>query len=360
MARIPPSQTDVTLDAVARVMEEGADNPMQMHLTSTDAGHQCRRWVWYRLHLATPHERLTAAAMRRQESARHVEASIAARLAAVPGVMVEAINRRTGRPWEYVAFGGHLLGQVSGIIKGLHEAPSKAHVWQHLVVSTESFRKMLKIREERGEKATLAAWNPQQHARAQLDMHFLAVERHFLTVSTPGGGDLASVRTEADGEQATTIINRIMLDVIRSTDPPEGVAKKGDFHLCRGCAAHAICRGKDATLPPVTCRTCVHCTPVEHAGQWLCGWYGSHIPPEWQRHVHDGCHLYTPSLVPFEKTGSSGDGSPAPWISYRREDVEFRNGGGGYKSSEIKANPLVVGEPVIDAVRERFGAEVVG
>ena len=79
------------------------------------------------------------------------------------------------------------------------------------------------------------------------------------------------------------------------------------------------------------------------------------MPTDFQ---HTGCddHVLHPDLVPWEMEGSE-DGLSVVWTINGRRVI---NGPGGYKSSEIVANPGACGSEWVEAAKAAFpGAEVV-
>jgi len=285
--------TDPTLAAIDAALEaESASEQPRPYFGASSAGDDCVRKLWYRFRWAK-RETFDAATLKRFADGHAGETMQADRLRKVQGVKLQTIDPKTGEQWAVMDCGGHLRGHLDGVIVGLLQAPKTPHVWEHKQVGEKGFDGLRSAVQKHGEKDALAHWNATYFAQAQIYMHLRKLARHYLTVSTPGGRDTTSVRTEHQADKAKSIIKRAA-DIIFAASPPEGVSADPAWWQCKMCSFHSLCHGNAA--PAVSCRSCAHATP-EREGAWACGRNpGDAIPVEFQR---VGCveHRYIPQMV---------------------------------------------------------------
>lgn len=285
--------TDPTLAAIDAALEaESAAEQQRPYFGASSAGDDCARKLWYRFRGAR-RETFDAATLKRFADGHSGEALQADRLRKVAGIKLQTTDPKTGEQLAVADCGGHLRGHLDGVITGLLQAPKTPHVWEHKQVGEKNFDSLRAAVQKHGEKDALEHWNPVYFAQAQVYMHLRKLTRHYLTVSTPGGRDTTSVRTEHQADKAKQLLKRAA-DIIFAASPPEGVSADPAWWQCKMCSFSSLCHGNDA--PAVNCRTCAHATP-EHDGTWSCGRNpGDAIPVEFQR---TGCddHRYIPQVV---------------------------------------------------------------
>lgn len=308
MARLP-APADPTLEAVDQALIAlGRRRPPRPHLGMSEVGKECNRALWYgfRWSTASDHDAQT---LKRFEDGHRSEDLQAERLRLVDGIMLLTHDPETGRQFSFSDHGGHFGGSIDGAILGLIQAPKTWHCWEAKAVGDKAIDELEKIKATYGEKAALKQWRQTYYAQAVLYMHYMGVDRHYLTVSSPGGRRTVSVRTEADETEAQKLIARAKR-IIDAQHPPERISEKPDWWQCRMCDHWNVCHGGE--LPQANCRTCLHATPVE--GGWHCARWDCSLSVEEQR---QGCpaHLYIPSLVPGEQEDAGED-----WVSYRLPD----------------------------------------
>lgn len=358
MAAIPAT-VDPTLVAVDQaLLERERAQPARGYLGMSSIGKSCERQLWYGFRFAV-REEFDAAAVRRFDDGHRAEAVMSERLRMVAGVELHVVDPRTGDQFAVSAHGGHFSGHLDGAIHGLLQAPKVWHVWEHKSVGEPNFAKLAGAVAQVGEKDALAKWNPVYYGQAQAYMAHTGMTRHYLTVSTPGVRDVVSVRTDADAAEAVRIDAKAHR-VITSAAPPEPISTNPSWFECKWCPAHALCHGK--RVPAVNCRTCVHATPeLDGNARWSCAHHRRDLTLAEQRAGCDA-HRFIPALVAHSR---AVDADPAAnWIEYETSaGKRFRNGDPGagmYSSAELRdAEPAVLGDPMVDTLKQAFGARVV-
>jgi hypothetical protein len=319
MVAIPETQ-DPTLEAVDRAIEaRGNREQARPYLGMSAIGHSCDRALWYGFRWAGGASRFDAATLKRFEDGHHGEDVMAARLRLVDGITLLTIDPETGQQWEFVDHDGHFRGHFDGAIFGLLQAPKTWHVWEHKQVGDKKLAELKKAKATYGEKNALRQWNYTYYAQAVLYMDYAQLDRHYLTVSSAGGRETISCRTEANPAEATVLRDKAKR-IIEADRAPPRISNDPSWYECRWCEHHAVCH--QAELPSVNCRTCLSSSASEE-GWWWCTRHGEPIPTDYQR---TGCpsHLFLPSLIAGEQVDAADDGS---WVEYRMPNGEvWRNG----------------------------------
>lgn len=310
---ILPERPDPTLEAVDRALEEReAARQRRGYLGMSGLGLPCDRELWYGFRWVCRFS-FGAVALKRFEDGHRGEDVQAERLRMVQGITLLTVNPDTGRQWGFEDHGGHIAGNMDGALLGLLQAPATWHVWEHKQVNEDKQAKLHKLKQDRGEKNALAAWDEVYYVQAVLYMHFAGLERHYLTASSPGGRTTISCRTEADPATALRMIARAKR-IVDSPRPPQRISNDPAWWQCRQCSFRAVCHEK--AFADRNCRTCLHSTPLTtgEGGRWWCEKHGHELDREAQE---TGCslHLLLPDLVPGEQIDAG-----ETWVSYRLGD----------------------------------------
>ena len=255
-----------TLAAVDAAMELEQDNNPRPYLGASIMGDPCPRKLWYGFRwYARP--TFFAKTLRAFEDGHRTEDLMAERLRLVLGSQLETHDPVTGKQFGFVACDGHVRGHCDGLIQGgLKEAPQTAHVWEHKATNESKFKKLEKLIAQHGEKAALVEWDEIYHGQAQVYMMMFGMTRHYLTVTTPGGRDHISVRTELNKKFAESLMKRAQ-GIIASDKPPPRMNEDPTFYLCKWCDYQQHCHYDAA--PDITCRSCSHSYAAE-SGKWYC------------------------------------------------------------------------------------------
>lgn len=246
MAQLPPL-LDPTLEAADRALEEHeARRPRRKYLGMSAIGDACSRKLWYGFHGASGGARRhDAATLKRFADGHASEAIMADRLRLVPGIELHTLDPN-GNQWGFSDHDGRFRGHMDGAIRGLIQAPKTWHVWEHKCVGEKKQAELTKLKADKGEKAALKAWNPVYYAQGVLYMHYSGMERHYLTVSSPGTRTTISCRTEADPIHAAELINKAER-IINARAPLAKVSEDPAWFQCRMCEYAAACHGKEPT-----------------------------------------------------------------------------------------------------------------
>lgn len=314
MSKIPDTQ-DPTLAAIdAALVAEEARKPPRKYLGASGIGHACERKSWLDFRHASP-RKVDAKGLRRIQDGFAGEAVMIYRLRLVKEIVLLTSGGSGDDPDAeqigFEDFGGHFRGHLDGMILGLLQAPHAWHVWECKVCDPKKTDALVKLKHEHGEKGALKAWDEIYYAQAQLYMHYMGVDRHYLTACTPGVRDVVTCRTNYDEADAIRIIAKAKR-VIQSPTPPAKISDDPSWFQCRWCDHQDACHS-GRVVAQNGCRTCVHATPLD-GGTWHCARFDEALDFDKQR---AGCpaHLFIPALVPWEQTDAGDD-----WIEYTKPD----------------------------------------
>lgn len=365
MSALPVLDRCPTLGAVDAALEaEAKQQPPRGYLGMSAIGRDCGRALWYAFRLTEATNAINAQLLRRFQSGHLGEELMAKRLRMVKSIQLWT-HTDSGEQFGYSDHGGHFSGHLDGVIKGVLQAPRTPHVWEHKDSSDKVFADLRRCVEKAGEKNALQAWNPTYYAQAQVYMHYADLDRHYLTVSTPGGRDYTAVRTEYDREAAQHYIRRAK-QIIESVGPPERISNDPASSQCkpygRMCEFHAVCHGK--RIPTPHCRNCAHSTPVTtgSGAVWRCERRKKTLTLQEQL---AGCelHLVLPPLIQYAELEQGQDAEDQlDYVMLDGTGRKFRNGAKvGFKSSELAAveSPELLFDKFVETVREQMDGRIV-
>ena len=184
MGNLQNFEVDATLDAIDKAMESNQENRKQNgRLFFSQIAWDCERKNHYARN-DFPREPFTARTLKMFECGIIAEDLMAKRLRLLPQIELYTLDE-DGKQFKFSDFDDRFSGRIDGAVRGLIEAPKTWHCWEHK--SSEKIDALIKAKEKYGPKKALEAWNYSYYATAVLYMHYGQFERHFLTVSTPGG-----------------------------------------------------------------------------------------------------------------------------------------------------------------------------
>lgn len=331
MAKIPEQQIfDQTITEIKKILEqENAAEPPRNYLGMSQIGDECHRKVFYSFRNAAKKVFPASGVMAVQDG--FIQEDLTAfRLRKVPGIELHTTNNGTfsntigsqivkdfdsKNQIGFQLLLGHFRGHCDGVILGILEAPKTWHVWEHKSVNEKKFAELVKLRDA-DEKSALGKWDVTYYAQAQIYMHQLEMTRHFLTVTTPGGRDIISVRTEFSRKYAESIIAKAQSIIFDNWTIPARLSDKREFYKCKWCEFQLICH--DNHFPLVHCKTCRYSEPVKD-GERKCLAKDTIITADV---MHTGCkqHIYNPALMPVELIEHQDDG-----CLYRVGKIIFSN-----------------------------------
>jgi hypothetical protein len=285
---------DPTLAAADAALEaRGAERQARGYLGMSGIG-GCQRKSFYQFIMAGVLP-FPFATLKKFEDGFRTEDLTIDRLRAVLGLTLIDRDIDTGRQIAVHDFDGHYRGHLDFEVLGLLQAPKTWHVGECKAVSDKVFAEFKRLKEKHGEKDTLENWNQTYYAQAQSYMLYRKRKRHWMVVSTAGGREWDSCRTDFNKEKALVYVERARRIIYDRVVPPR-ISDNKDYWLCRICESRAVCHGGKA--PKRNCRTCIHADPVEDSG-WRCT---RHDKPLSMSDQMAGCgdQRYKPELVPGE------------------------------------------------------------
>ena len=336
MSKLPdPVNTIATMIDQYHARKKSKPRP---HMGVSLLGHPCDRWLWINFRWAVV-EDFDGRILRLFRRGHSEEDTIIKDLRNI-GIDIRSSQRR-------VDFGNHVSGSLDGVIeKGVPEAPKARHVAEFKTHSKKSFDDMVKNGVEKS-KST-------HFIQMQVYMHGTSINRALYLAVCKDDDRIYTERVKYDKKVAEDAIIRGKR-IAMSDRMPEPVSADPSWYQCKFCPAHSFCHKAEPTKR-VNCRTCAHSTAMADS-TWRCERHEADaIPEDFQ---HEGCvdHILHPDMVPWVMEGSE-DGHSVKW---KIGDKWIVNGEGGYKSSEIIANPEALDDPVVLSVKALFpNAEVVG
>ena len=330
-----PERDNSTINLIDDFYAKKPDN-FRPHMGASLIGHKCDRFLWYSFRW-TFKETFDGRMLRLFDVGHQFE------LDAIRDLRNVGVDIRSTQ--DGVNFGSHVSGSVDGIIySGLIEAPKAKHVAEFKTHSDKSFNLLVKEGVEKSK--------PLHYTQMQVYMHGLKIDRAYYLAINKNTSQLYSERFELDKDFAVKKIERAQRIALLDSKP-EPMSADPTWFECSYCPAKAMCH-EAAPTQQVNCRTCAHSTAKEDS-TFFCEKWQDTIPYEAQL---TGCdsHAFHIHLVPYEF-------KPAQdiWHAiYIINNKEVLNGGDGFKSREIVANPEMCANPdaFIQQVRQEFDAEL--
>jgi len=297
MTKLPEIKIfDITLQEIDKHLENKKFlEKDRIYLGMSQIGEECWRKLFYSFRKVKK-TKIPAKNIRAIEDGYLQESVMAERLRFL--LYIELYTEDPKNPGNQIGFDlllGHFRGHCDGIIKGIKEAPRTWHVWEHKSVNEKKFNKLKKIREDLlNEKKVLKEWDIIYYVQAQIYMHCSQLERHYLTVTTPGGRDYVSIRTNYNKKDAESIIEKAKIIIFDNWHIPAKISQKREFYKCKWCDYQEICH--DGVFPDINCKTCRYLEPIKD-GKNKCLFLDEIIDEN--KLFHNKCknHLYNPALI---------------------------------------------------------------
>lgn len=289
MAKLPELNIDPTLEAMDKQLEyEQSLEKDRNYLGASVIGEECRRKLFYSFRLAEKRI-ISASGIKSIQDGYLQEEVTIKRLRSLPFIELhndDGEGKQIG--FEMMGF---LRGHIDGMIKGLIQAPQTWHVFEHKCVNDLKFSKMLKAKEEKGEKNALKEWDDIYYAQAQLYMHSFNIERHYTVVSAPGGRTHTSCRTEYNRKDAEALIEKAKSIIFDGDLLPARISDRREYFRCGWCEYKELCH--DGKMPQVNCRTCRYCDPDMQLKEFNCLKHNKILKN------FEACpdHVYNPALI---------------------------------------------------------------
>jgi hypothetical protein len=284
---------DKTLNEIDRnIIEKKRQEPPRHYLGMSQIGEECERKLFYGLRKCSE-ESYNIIGIKAANDGHQQELEMSNNLKELP--YIELFDRDPDNPEKQIGYKlllDHFRGHLDGMINGILEAPTTWHVWEHKCKKQTDFNKLKKIRDEKGEKDALQEWDSTYYSQAQIYMHCSKTTRHYMTITTPGGRDAISIRTEYNAAVAKLIIEKAQRIIFGDTLPAK-ISESPEFYKCKFCDHHSVCHDKE--FPLVNCKTCRYLVPVKD-GQHHCHLKKEIIPEEYLN-VSCNKHIYNPALI---------------------------------------------------------------
>ena len=303
MAKLPDMQ-NITLTEVDKALEDKQQlEAPRNYLGMSQIGDECWRKLFYSFRGAEK-RMIQASGLRAIEDGFLQEDVMSERLRMLPFIQLHTTAPDSDKQIGFSLLLDHFRGHCDGMILGIKEAPKTWHVWEHKSVNETKFKKLNKLKEEKGEKKALAEWDEIYFSQAQIYMHQARVERHYLTVTTPGGRDYTSCRTEFNNKIAENLITKGKSIIFDNWNIPPRASSKREFYKCKWCEYSEICH--DTKFPLVNCKTCRYSEPINE-GKRKCLLKDTVLENNslWIDTCPD--HVYNPALVPAELVEHQSD-----------------------------------------------------
>jgi len=227
-----PERIDPTLAALNDALEAEQEPRSSKNIGFGLIGHECERHIWYTINLDMP-EKFNADTLRIFRNGHNDESTMAADLRKIDGIVLHTHDaQREGKQYKLDALEGRFTGRLDGVILGLKQAPNTWHIWEHKSVNEKKFNELIKL-------GSLKEWNIVYYAQAQSNMYYAELDRHYMTVSTPGLRQVTSIRTELDEDYANFLTHKAQR-IITAKEPPERIGG-ADWYKCKYCRFHDIC-----------------------------------------------------------------------------------------------------------------------
>jgi hypothetical protein len=257
-----------TLRAIDALIEEenSRKEKISYRLGMGVLGEDCLRKVYYQFR-GVSMEQMQAKTLRIFKDGHAQESEMAGYLKLLPGITL--YDRDPNDPTKQIACEsclGHLKGYLDGMICGILEAPETWHVWEHKCVNEKKFNELNELKISLGEKDALKAWNPVYYTQGMMYCYYQNVSRHFLTVTTPGGRDWTSSRTNENRNFAKMCEDKAV-NLIFDNSIPERISSKPEAYACKFCNFKGVCHHGD--IPLVSCKTCIFRKPIKD-GDFFC------------------------------------------------------------------------------------------
>ena len=260
MAVLPKTIADPTFLDIDKALEEKQKlEAPRNYLGMSQIGEPCWRKLFYSFRNAEKRV-IPAQGIRAIQDGYTQENVMIERLKMLPYIQLHNDDGE-GNQIGFQLLQGHLRGHVDGMISGIKQAPKSWHVWEHKSVNETKFNKLKKLIEGMGEKNALSEWDEIYFAQAQIYMHCAQVDRHYLTVTTPGGRDYISCRTNYNKKIVEDIITKAKVIIFDNWSIPAKLSEKREFYKCKWCEYSEICH--DGKFPLVNCKTCRYSEPID-------------------------------------------------------------------------------------------------
>jgi len=315
-----------TVEAIeAYWLKRGKSEEPRGYLGASSIGKSCSRELWYSFRKCSEPD-FSGRLYRLFNRGHREEPTFVEELRGI-GCEVHEFDSE-GNQFEVIACEGHFKGHTDGGALGIPEAPK---TWHLLEMKTSSKALFEKVKKNGVEKE-----KPQHFAQMQVYMHLTGLKRALYMVVNKDTDELYTERLRYDSTKARAMIDKAS-SIINATSPPERISEREDSWACKFCDAKALCHGSEiaVTVPALSCRQCVHASPVAD-GKWHCAVNGSDATKVCDQ------HLFLPGLVHFaEPTDSLTNKDGSAVIEFTSHDGTVWQHGPDRSAGQYDSNMLI-------------------
>lgn len=363
MAALPQKQ-HTTVNAIYETYERRQkESKPRPHLGASIIGKGCTRAIWYDFRWATRNQ-FSGRLLRLFDTGNNQENRVIVDLRNA-GITAMDRNPATGKQFDFRDHGGHMSGSMDAAVHNLVEAPKTWHVGEIKTHNAKSFKALT----EKG----VAEAKPQHLHQMNTYDGWSGMERWVYIAVNKDTDEIYVERGAFDKEMFEADRSKGLM-VIKSPRPLAKISGDPEHFECKFCDHHPVCHV--GIVPAVSCRTCVHATPIVDdgiAGRWTCARYACDLTVD-QQIASCESHLTLPDLLPYAETLDSSDeyvvyrnkvngtyfanctneGMPAINATPNGEPLAI------YTSNELAAlHPNLVGDEKVSEFKEVFGGRVV-
>lgn len=345
MATLPTEVSkSVTVQAIYANYEARRDQRRSRRLGASQIGKPCERQLWYDFRWAGVQE-FDGRMIRLFETGTMEEHRFIANLRHI-GCTAEYPFEGNEDRFTFTSVSGHFVCKIDAVVLGLPEAPKTWHVCEFKTHAAKSFREL--------EKHGLAKAKPEHLAQIQMGMDGPGLDRALYLAVNKDTDEMYSHRVERDDALIGSLKAKAER-IITSPTPPAKIADSASKFPCTFCSHKQRCHGD--RVSDVTCRSCVHSTPIMDGdyGLWRCERKQRMISDREQEAACEE-HLFIPDLVPFADAVDSFDENGIGWIKYKNKigGQVWTQGRaeGQYRSVELaQLTPEMLGDEYIQAAK---------
>jgi hypothetical protein len=349
MAALPEVRSSL-IEIIDQAFVAQADLAPRAHLGASVLGRECERQIWYSFRWAITENQFDGRMLRLFARGQREEEWFAS-LLKMAGCEVQTHDSQ-GRQFSFSEpeLGGHLAGSLDGIVCGVPEAPKTWHVLECKTHNDKSFQKLCKAGVEKAK--------PDHFQQMQLYMRWSGLDRALYLAVNKNDDCLYIERIAYDKDRADQLATKAQR-IIEAHEPPARLSDDPTWWQCKTCDFAELCH--DTALPSVTCRTCLHATPLtgdRADAAWHCAKWNLEVPLEESRKAQP-CHRYIPALIPWAAVIDATDAGDVVYEMKDGSHRTFTNGEvqPGYLSTELRhINPAHIG--LVEMIKEAFGARV--
>lgn len=233
---------DPTLQAIDQALVDEQDVWASNNIGFGVIGEPCSRKIWYNINMNQP-AWFDAEKLRIFRNGHVDEAAMAVDLRKVTGLELHTHDpARQNKQYKMEDLGGRLQGRLDGVIKGILQAPTYFHSWEHKCMEDKYFNRIEKLKTQLSDNDALHKFNPKYYAQIQCNIkyanlqlkQFAPITCGYMTICTPGLRRVTSLRIEYKKAFADALTEKAKR-IINSKIPMERISENPDCIDCKMC-----------------------------------------------------------------------------------------------------------------------------